>query len=1517
MGQHSVRTAGWLASLVLVVAVALGAVLFATGGTAQAASETLPAELQITATKEFVGEGVELKAGDFEFVLKQGNTTLQTKSNDANGNIEFDAIPITRAGTYTYTVSEVKPADPDPNITYSSEVKQIRVTATTEKKGSDSRIVISKITPGATSQENVGESTEGSAAELPQSGYGTKANLSLKNSKGGTTGVEISLDNQVAFCLEHNKNYPKGESYSRLEKDPFSASQEASLKAIGYWGYPNDGGNYLSTLQGLYGTTKGKELFSYATSMAVWQVMDPNYGPVSGSYYRSNSSASQDQKAAETIMEWIFEQGGVPAGVDVKLATYQTGGSSYQKLILFSVGEGSVTQQRTVVTTTAFVNTYEKPVVFNTPTKLRFVANKELNGEGASLKADQFTFTITDKDGNTRTRGNKADGSIDFGEFTYNAAGTYTYTIKEVKGIDSTIKFDLDPRTVKVEVALDEDNHLKVVNVEGANWPEGSASADIGDFTNEYTKPEDAVDITIKTKKYLTGATLEEGQFEFELTGPGIEEDPIRATNDAAGNIVFPTFKYTLEDFKQMIRARGDNPDDPEVLNSAYEPRSYTIKEVPGKAKGYEYDSKTFDVHFMINHIDENPWGGDKGLVIWDINTIDPNSEDNHYFKSISFDLPAVDGSDDRTFTNTYTTPQVEPAKATITASKFLISEKPLEAGQFEFTLTDASGNVVEIVKNDENGNIAFSPIEFTEAGEYTYEVREGVVPASIKADGEVLSVTFNVTERDGKLYVNNREEITRNIGSFVNIERSIGTSAATPDGSKVVFAGGSVTIVDTVTYENLEVGTEYTLKGELINKITEEVVATAEKTFKPETEDGTVELEFTFEPADAGDYVVFETLYDAKGEFVAEHKDPNDRDQTVEVIKPTIGTTAVNANFDADADYDFDENAEDAGFGPDKILSESAGQVVKDAVAYRNLEPGKEYTLTGQLVVKATGDVLDEITVTFTPASANGYQIVEFNEIDALALGGKELVVFEYLTLADGTPVAEHADLDDQGQTVYVEEPETPNPDKPTAHTTATDAADGDKTIEAAPAQQVRDVVKYTNLVPGKEYTLEGRLVTKSSNGRTVVDTKTVKFTPEAKDGEVELVFEVDASALAGEKLVAFETVKDGRTMVAIHADINDADQTVDVEEPNPDKPTVKEGKIGTTVEGASDSAAANLSAEEAATKTSLVDVIDYEGLVPGATYTVSGRLMENGTTEVATATAQCVASDTGSGSWEITFEFAAGTLKPNTKYVVFEKAESSDDANGPYVHEDADDVSQTIVVGPQPTPTSGTLATNVDALGYQAPADYYLKLQNADLEGLNTVTDHITYGGLTPNATYTVTGTLMKVADGQATPVEGATATAEYTASESGSGVWDMTFENVNLEQDAHYVVFEEAKKIENEEVIETIEHRNVNDMAQTLVVGDGEDELIIVPGNRPYTPTRDGGDDGDDGGKDNPGNPNRTPTTPTPTARPTTPNVVRSLSRTADELGPAVYGLGALAIVAFSAGAVALHRKRKEDK
>ena len=192
----------------------------------------------------------------------------------------------------------------------------------------------------------------------------------------------------------------------------------------------------------------------------------------------------------------------------------------------------------------------------------------------------------------------------------------------------------------------------------------------------------------------------------------------------------------------------------------------------------------------------------------------------------------------------------------------------------------------------------------------------------------------------------------------------------------------------------------------------------------------------------------------------------------------------------------------------------------------------GKELIVNGNKVTA---------TKTFTATQANGSIEIEFT-FDSSALAGKSVVAFETLKY-NGKEIAAHKDINDREQTVSFK--------KPSIGTTAKDkASNNNKDVAPSKTTTIVDTVSYTDLIVGKEYTISGVLMDKSTgkelivNGNKVTATKT--FTATQANGSIDIEFTFDSSVLAGKSVVAFETLKYNGKEIAAHKDINDSKQTV-----------------------------------------------------------------------------------------------------------------------------------------------------------------------------------------------------------------------------------------------------------------------------------------------------------------------------------------------------------------------------------
>lgn len=439
------------------------------------------------------------------------------------------------------------------------------------------------------------------------------------------------------------------------------------------------------------------------------------------------------------------------------------------------------------------------------------------------------------------------------------------------------------------------------------------------------------------------------------------------------------------------------------------------------------------------------------------------------------------------------------------------------------------------IVTSDENGVFTFESVPYGEYLVHEIKPADGYMPnqnnysVTVSENEEVIEITA----------VNDRYPEIR--------------TTAMIEGKKEVGATDMFTLVDTVEYKHLIPGKEYTIKGILMDKATNAPFlsdgkeVTSEVVLTPEQANGTMTVSFLINAAlitEETDIVVFETLY-ADGNKLAVHADIEDSDQTVTVKIPEIRTHA-------EADSKKEVTAEE------KIT-------IIDTVSYSNLTIGKEYTLKGVLMNKATGKPFEvdekpvNSKVTFTAEKMDGSIEVVFI-FDGLSVKtDTEVVVFESL-YHNGIELAAHADIEDENQTVRIRLPKI--------RTKAN--IEGKKEITTDKPVIITDIVSFDDLTIGKEYKLVGVLMDKATGKPFTVDGKEITaeiiFTAEKENGEIKVEFTFDGKVITKDtELVVFETLYCGENAIAVHTDINDTDQTVTIRPvPVIPPPTINTPKTG-----------------------------------------------------------------------------------------------------------------------------------------------------------------------------------------------------------------------------------------------------------------------------------------------------------------------------------------------------------------
>ena len=482
----------------------------------------------------------------------------------------------------------------------------------------------------------------------------------------------------------------------------------------------------------------------------------------------------------------------------------------------------------------------------------------------------------------------------------------------------------------------------------------------------------------------------------------------------------------------------------------------------------------------------------------------------------------------------------------------------------------------------------------------------------ALKADNSLGAMPFDTysveelrcTANEGYALVNTTVTVSRNgasidFGTLDDPEPEIHTTAYDASDSDHYIGVGTVKVTDKVEYSHLVAGKTYTVTGEVHDAKTGDMLkvngktVTAEKTFTADESHGSVTVDFSFDNYDlAGKtLVVYETLTDAKGAKLAEHKDKDDVSQQVTVLTPKLSTSAV-----SEADNS-------------KSVTAEGDATVTDYVRYTGLTAGQTYTLTGTLMDKSTKKAFEDAdgnpvtaTAEFTAEAESGTATVTFT-FDASGIKtGTKLVAFETLS-TNGIEIANHKDINDIDQTVTVK--------TPVIGTTAKDGFDGNQTVVSDTEVSVVDTVKYKNVTPGKTYKVSGTLYEKVTDKDGKVSKKQLldadgnpvtaetEFVPDDTYGTVDVTFTFDGSLLKDNTpVVAFESLSYKDKEIASHSDIEDEDQTV----------TMHTSEIGTTATDKLDGDKTVIADAES----TVTDKVEYDHVLTGKAYTMAGILMD-----------------------------------------------------------------------------------------------------------------------------------------------------------------------------------------------------------------------------------------------------------------------------------------------------------------
>ena len=671
------------------------------------------AKAVLEVTKQLTGRTTGAQENEFEFTLTDQVGNVETKRNDAAGKVKFHELTFDEAGTYTYTIKEVKAGTIENGITYDSKTVTAKVTVTDNGKGNLNAVVdySSDASDGSVTFNNTYKPTN---VKVPISA--TKSFIN-KN-----TNEPIQLKGgEFEFALLDGA----GEEVATTVNDAAGNIQfgELEFKTKGEFTY--------TIIERYAGTTDKGITYSNKTIEVTIKVVDDGKGVLEASViYDNNDSTFENTYKADNAQAG-FEVMKTLSGRELKADEFDfvlkndAAGSELQKVK--NTADGKVTfapieytkagtYNYTIVETNAgkTVNgvTYDNLEVKVTVevtddgegklhANVTYSADKEFNNSygaskakaalavkktltGRELKADEFEFTLTDQAGTLKeTVKNDKDGNVKFSALEFDKAGIFTYKIAEKAGTATGIKYDTKTITATVTVA---DNGKGVLEATVAYDDEKA-------FENTYT-PAGATTATLGAKKVLEGKALEAGKYSFVLKkedGSVVET----VTNAADGSVTFAPISY----------------DESQVGT-----HKYTISEVEGDETGITYDKTVQEVEVTVKKI-----------------------------SGTELKATASKEAKDLVFKNIYT-----PAGATTVTlgAKKVLEGKALEAGKYSFVLKKEDGSVVETVTNAADGSVTFAPISYDESqvGTHKYTISE--------VEGDEKGITYDKTVQEVEVTV-------------------------------------------------------------------------------------------------------------------------------------------------------------------------------------------------------------------------------------------------------------------------------------------------------------------------------------------------------------------------------------------------------------------------------------------------------------------------------------------------------------------------------------------------------------------------------------------------------------------------------------------------------------------------------------------------------------------------------------------------------------------------------------------
>lgn len=710
----------------------------------------------VEATKTLTGKA--LTGGAFAFGLyDQAGNEVAKGTNDRGGNVKL-AVENLNLGEYDYTLKEEKAGQTVDGVVY--DAKEVKVHVKVEQNQDDNNKTKVTVTYDGTATAPTFNNTYDAKGSVTLTAtktikvadgfdHTTKPTdgefaFDLKDAAGNVLDTaKNDANGKVSFTREFQLSDLDGAAskdftYTIVEQPGAEPGMVYDTHALTYTVKVTDGGNGALNAKAIVMSTSGPETFTNtyqpaATGLALgaqksYVKKDDNTpivlkgGEFTFDVYEGNLTAEQlaeanpvrtatnDTNGSVGFDAFSYAKPGtheytiVERKGDLAYVTYDAAVHHAVVTVADNAGtlQASVAYDGTDATKPTFTNTYEAQATDSGAIAL----TKSVNVHDGSyqLKAGDFAFELMGSDGSViQTQKNDADGKVAFDKLTFDHAGTFTYTVREVQPTDDApgvpgVTYTGKTYTLTYVVKDNNDGKLVVESstVKPSEGTENGVTPNTMTFANSYQPGQTSYQISgtkvLENADPATTRTPADGEFTFALIDVATGQEIDRTTNVGKA-FTFKAISYT---------ATGSH--------------AYQVKEVAGQDGTITYSDAVLDV--TVNVTDDG---------------------------SGQLTATANKTAADLTFTNTYTP---TATTATITGTKALTG-RDLAEGEFFFDLKDADGNVVQTVQNGADGTFGFAPLQLDKVGTYVYTVSEraGATANGVTYDTTVFTATVTVTE--------------------------------------------------------------------------------------------------------------------------------------------------------------------------------------------------------------------------------------------------------------------------------------------------------------------------------------------------------------------------------------------------------------------------------------------------------------------------------------------------------------------------------------------------------------------------------------------------------------------------------------------------------------------------------------------------------------------------------------------------------------------------------------------------